>query len=190
MSGEGVIEVDAVVCTPPVPQTLDLLAAGRVALRAGAAEALAAVRYSPTLAALVTLDGPAAVPGPGGLQLEHGPLSWVGDNQAKGISAVPALTLHARPDLSAERWERDAGETLDLLVAAAAPWIGAAAPVEAELAKWRYATPTVLHEDRCLVAVDGRHPLVCAGDAFGEARVEGAALSGLAAAAAVLDRLA
>jgi predicted NAD/FAD-dependent oxidoreductase len=42
----------------------------------------------------------------------------------------------------------------------------------------------VLHAQRCLVA-DLTPPLVLAGDAFGEAKIEGAALSGVAAAEAV-----
>ena len=180
---------DAVVCTAPVPQSLDLLAQGGVGLAPDKAGALAAIRYEPTLAGLVVLDGPSAVPAPGGVQLAEGPLSWVGDNQAKGISAVPALTLHARSDLSAELWSEAPAAALEVLVEAAAGWIGSAAPVETELIRWRYATPAVLHHERCLVAVDGSHPFVCAGDAFGEARVEGAARSGLAAAEAVLARL-
>jgi renalase len=184
----AVVEADALVCTPPVPQTLDLLASGGVFLPGPVQSALAAVRYNPTLAALVVLDSTSAVPDPGGVQLVDGPLSWVGDNQLKGISAVPALTLHARGDVSSERWDDDGA--LGGLVAAGAQWIGAATPVESQLVRWRYAAPTVLHDERCLVAVDGPHPLVCAGDAFGEARVEGAARSGMAAAAAVLDRLA
>ena len=60
--------------------------------------------------------------------------------------------------------------------------------IAAEVKKWRYARPTVLHSERCLttVPIDGTR-LVFAGDAFGEARVEGAARSGLAAATAILD---
>lgn len=185
----SVLEADAAICTPPVPQTLALLAQGEVFLPLRLSEALAAVRYAPTLAALVVLDAASAVPAPGGVQLATGVLSWVGDNQAKGISATPALTLHARGDVSADHWDDDEAATLGLMLAAGAPWIGSARPVATELAKWRYAAPSVLHDERCLVAVDGARPLVCAGDAFGEARVEGAALSGLAAAEAVLERV-
>jgi renalase len=184
------LEVDAVVCTPPVPQTLDLLAAGKVEIGTAAAAALAAVRYDPTLGGLVVLDGPSAVPDPGGAQIDEGPLSWVADNQRKGISAVPALTLHARGSTSAEYWDQNAVTSLGLLLTAGAEWMGAAVPVESQLVKWRYATPTALHDERCLLAVDSHRPIVCAGDAFGEPRVEGAARSGLAAAGAVLDRLA
>jgi renalase len=185
-----VLEAAAVICTPPVPQTLELLAQGGVFLQSDVAGGLAAIRYKATLAALVVLDAASAVPAPGGVQLDRGPLSWVGDNQAKGISAVPALTLHAHGDVSAEHWEDDATAALGLVLAAGTEWIGSAAPVASELVKWRYAAPLALHDERCLVAVDGPRPLVCAGDAFGEARVEGAACSGLAAAEAVLDRLA
>jgi renalase len=187
--GGAAVEADAVICTPPVPQTLELLGAGGVALAAGAADALRAVRYDTTLAALVVLDRPSAVAAPGGAQLEEGPLSWVGDNQAKGISEVPALTLHARGAVSAERWEDDPGATLRFLVGAAGAQMGAARALEAQLMKWRYAAPSALVDQRCLVAVDGPRPVVCAGDAFGEARVEGAACSGLAAAEAVAERL-
>ncbi len=49
--------------------------------------------------------------------------------------------------------------------------------------RWRYAQPTTGYDERCL-ATDGA-ALVFAGDAFGEAKVEGAARSGMAAARAL-----
>jgi renalase len=184
----GALRADAVVCTPPAPQSIELLAGVDVA--PGAAAALARIRFDPTLAALVVLDGDGAVPAPGGVQIEEGLLSWVGDNRAKGISDVPALTLHARGDRSAERWDIPPEVALDELVRAGSPWIGDASVVRADAARWLYAAPTALHDGRCLVAIDGPRPIVCAGDAFGEPRVEGAARSGLAAAEAVIERIA
>ena len=53
--------------------------------------------------------------------------------------------------------------------------------LEMQLKRWRYALPTTLYSERCLVAT-GLLTLVFAGDAFGGPRVEGAALSGLATA--------
>ena len=61
--------------------------------------------------------------------------------------------------------------------------------VEAELKRWRYSQPTVLHPERYLAA-DGLPPLYFAGDAFREARVEGAFLSGTAAGEALAKVLA
>jgi predicted NAD/FAD-dependent oxidoreductase len=190
LEGGDVLTARAVLMTPPVPQTLDVLAAGGTEPDPGAARALRAIRYSPTLAALVVADGPTAVPAPGGCQLEDGPLSWVGDNLAKGISPRPAVTLHASPDESTRRYDDPAGDTLAALMAAGDPYLGGAAVVEAQLMRWRYAQPTASHDERHLVAVGGPAPLICAGDAFGEAKVEGAARSGWSAAGALLDRLA
>lgn len=57
---------------------------------------------------------------------------------------------------------------------------------EWRLHAWRYARPTVLHDTPCLLVRAPRR-LVFAGDAFVAPRVEGAALSGLAAADALLQ---
>ncbi|MEQ1700146.1 MAG: FAD-dependent oxidoreductase, partial [Ilumatobacteraceae bacterium] len=50
-----------------------------------------------------------------------------------------------------------------------------------QVQRWRYARPVEVHPARCLAA-DGLPGLVFAGDAFGGAKVEGAVLSGRAAA--------
>lgn len=192
VSGEGgspSLLTRAVLATAPVPQTLALLDAGATALAPATRAQLEAITYSPTLAALVVPAGDSAVPDPGGVQLDNGLLSWVGDNAAKGVSPVPAVTLHASAAASAARWDEPAESVLAELLGAGAAWLGGGGVQDAQLMRWRYAQPTASHDARCLVAVDGPAPLVCAGDAFGEARVEGAALSGWAAADALLLRL-
>ncbi len=192
---EGPLGAGAVICTAPVPQTISLLAAGHVEATPEARRVLDRVRYEPTVAALVTFDTDTAVPAPGGVQLGRadtagGMLAWVGDNRAKGISSVPTLTIHASGPESARRLDDDDATTIAALLEAARPWTGAAAPVASRLVRWRYATPVDLADRRCLMAAHRPGPLVCAGDAFGEAKVEGAVRSGLAAAEAVLEGLA
>ncbi|MCL4256275.1 MAG: hypothetical protein KJ043_21130, partial [Anaerolineae bacterium] len=57
---------------------------------------------------------------------------------------------------------------------------------EAQLKRWRYSRPLNPRGDYCMV-VNIEQPLILAGDCFGDARVEGTALSGLAAADAMLN---
>ena len=138
--------------------------------------------YDPMLAALCVLDRASAVPAPGGLQLtEDDWFGFVADNQAKGISPVPALTLHARPGLTA---------TLEELVDAAARFIGTATVVETRLVRWRHGRPKAVTGPECRVVEDDPRLVVVAGDRFGgmPSRVEGAVLSGLAAADEVITR--
>jgi renalase len=187
VDGQAAIVAGGIVLTPPVPRSLALMDAGRTSVDPAVRDALQAVTYEPTLAALVVLDGPSAVPPPGGVQLTDGPFSFVADNRAKGISDLPAVTLHATGEVSSARWDEPDPAVLATLLEEGGPWLGRE-PAHAELHRWRYARPTVLHPEPCL-AVEGRVPLVLAGDAFGEPRVEGAARSGWAAAAALLERL-
>lgn len=133
--------------------------------------------YDEMVAVLCVLDGPSAVPDPGGVQVVDDPiLSFVADNQMKGISSLPALTIHARPGCDA---------TLD----DAAPFIGDATVVESRVLRWRHGRARTITGPGCVVTDAGRLTIL-AGDQYGgtPSRVEGAALSGLAAAAEVLTR--
>ena len=69
------------------------------------------------------------------------------------------------------------------------PLLGDAQISEAQVKRWRYAQPASVYPERCLMIAYGNHPLVFAGDAFGGARIEGAALSGLTAGRALLEPL-
>jgi predicted NAD/FAD-dependent oxidoreductase len=187
----GTVSARGLLLGCPVPQSLDLLAPARSGLLPEALAALAGVAYDPCFALVLVLDGPSLVPPPGGIQFAAGPLSWVADNRLKGISAVPALTVHAAGDWSRTRFDDDQIAVADELERLAARWIGPARVVERSLARWKFATPvTVLPE--ALVACSSAPPVACCGDAFAGPRVEGAATSGRAAgrwmAAALADR--
>ena len=177
-------EAGAVVLTPPVPQSLSLLEAGGVDLPPQLRARLAAIEYDRCLTVMAVLEGPSCIPPPGGLALDSGPLAWISDNQAKGISPVPSATLHATARFSLENWDRDRMETGRLLVGAASEWIGSSVR-DLQVHGWRYSRPRILDEEPCVVA-GLQPPLVLAGDAYGPGGIEGAALSGLAAARAIL----
>ena len=172
---------DGLVVTSPVPQSYSLLVSSGVELPSE----LIRTDYDRTIALLVTLDRPSALQQPGGLQHPTDQLSFVTDNQIKGISAEPALTVHAAADWSAAHWGDDGADIVSALSEAAAPYIGDAVITSAQVKKWRFATPRAIWPDRCWTPPDPVAPLVLAGDAFGGPKVEGAVLSGLAAAAAL-----
>lgn len=175
---------DAVILALPVPSGLNLLDAGRVALPAEARGALDALEYDPCISVLAALDGPSGVPKPGGVQLGTEPVRWLADNQRKGISAVPAVTIHAATGYSRERWAAADAEIVRELVTSVRGLLTADVG-EARVSRWRYSQPREPRSESCLLAL-AIPALVFAGDAFGDAKVEGAALSGLAAAERVL----
>ena len=181
-----VFESDTIVVTAPVPAALSLL---DPAANWQIDDALRSVRYAPCLAALVVLDRPSLVPEPGGCQLtpaDDPTFSFVGDNQQKDISGAPALTLHANDEVSAGRFDDDPDTTLAWLLSRAERYIGEAKVLDAKLERWRFARPVRGHPERC-VAVSFEPLVVLAGDGFGGAKVEGAALSGLFAATSILS---
>jgi predicted NAD/FAD-dependent oxidoreductase len=174
---------DAVVLTCPTPQSFALL------FEVGVDVPMEVIRadYDRTIALLAVLDGPSAVPEPGAVQQPatdavDGPavFTFVADNAVKGLSAAPALTMHASPSWSEARWDADADETHRALLDAASAFVGDARVVDSQVKRWRFATPRRIWPDPCWVSPEGT--LVLAGDAFAGPRVEGAYVSGLAAA--------
>jgi predicted NAD/FAD-dependent oxidoreductase len=170
---------DAVVLTCPLPQSFALLVDTGIDLD----ETLFRTEYDRTIALLATLDGPGAVPPPGGVQDADDVFSFIADNHAKGISAMSAITFHANPTWSETHWDHDE-HALAALAAAATPWLGRSAIVDCQLKKWRFATPRTVWPEPCWIAGDST--IVLAGDAFAGPRIEGAHNSGLAAAHALI----
>ena len=139
---------------------------------------------------MVLLDGPAGVPEPGGMQIKDEPLDWIGDNRRKGISEGQAVTVHAGPEWSRAHFEDDETEVIDSMISLAGDRLGtdlASAVIATSLARWRYSWVTNSHPEPYLVTSDDP-PLLFCGDAFGQPKVEGAALSGLAATDRLLGR--
>ena len=170
---------ELVVCTP-LPQAWTLLnTSGLNWAGSDVRSALEAVRYEKGLATLVRLKGQSAVPAPGCLKLEEDALIWVADNQQKGISCEPALTLHASAAFAERHWDSSDAVRGGLMLEAAEPWLGEGV-VEFTCHRWGFTLPLNPFERRYYRNADLN--LTLTGDAFGGPRVEGAALSGLAAA--------
>ncbi|HOS02415.1 MAG TPA: FAD-dependent oxidoreductase [Candidatus Hydrogenedentes bacterium] len=192
---EGVWRVDtedgavhragALILTAPVPQSLALFAASPGLLPQSARETLSAIEYDPCFAVLAILDGPSGLPAPGGLRAPTESIAWMADNHLKGVSPhASALTIHAGPHFTREYLESDREFVAKVLLGEALPWLRS--PVrQAHVHCWRYSQPLHTHPERFLGIAEPA-PLLFAGDAFGGPRIEGAALSGLAAADYVL----
>lgn len=172
------------ILTPPVPQSLALLD-GDVGLPQETRQTLSRIDYDPCLALLLVLDGPSQIPDPGGLWPGGTIISWMADNKQKGISELSCVTIHGSPEFSNEYFEADEAQIVQILLEESRSWLGAEV-VAQRLERWLYSIPIHLH-DRPTLFCEQPGPLAFAGDAFAGPRVEGAALSGLAAAEAILQ---
>lgn len=178
---------EALVLTPPAPQSLALVKAGSTRLNPGDQEALEKIEYQPCLTGLFLLNDQVQLPSPGAVQRPNAPISWIANNRQKGISdAATIITVQADGAYSQQLWEEDDSRILNALRTDLMVWLPQNHKIiEEQLKRWRYSAPTVLHPERILIGKDVPK-LVFAGDGFGEPGVEGAALSGLAAADALL----
>jgi renalase len=181
----------SLVLTPPAPQSLGILATGGVELAAHDREALEAISYAPCLCAMLLVNGSVWLPAPGAVHRPYDDIAWIADNQRKGISpAATVLTLHGSPVWSAAHYDDANADVIAACRAALEPWLaGSDLLRDAEIKRWRYALPTVLHPESYL-RLAGVPPLYLGGDGFASPRVEGAVLSGLAIADALLADIA
>ena len=174
------LRADVLLLTAPVPQSLAILDAGDVEPTPEDRRTLESIHYDPCLTLLAVLDGPSAIPTPGALNLNGEPIAFIADNRQKGISPeANSVTIHAGPIFSRSRFDDEPEAVAAELIEAARDHL--AAGVDSwQLHRWRYGVPVLRHPEPFLKLT--KEPIYFAGDAFGGPNVEGAALSGLAAA--------
>jgi predicted NAD/FAD-dependent oxidoreductase len=171
------------VITAPLPQALELLDASDIRLPGLYDAAFRSIHYDKGLATLAILDGQSGLPEPGGVKVDGGILTWIADNRMKGISShVDAVTLHADPEFAARHWDSPDELRGGLMIDAAASYITANI-VEYNCHRWGFAIADEPWPERCFS--NDEMKLILAGDSFGGPRIEGAALSGITAAAQV-----
>jgi hypothetical protein len=182
-SGAKLGPFDAVVVSAPAPQTGLLLES----VAPGLAARAAAVEMAPCWAVMAGFATSPDLEFDGAFV--HGsPLGWVARNASKpGRPNGETWVLHGTPEWTREHLELEAKEAAQRLLAALRDAVGglAEAPVHLEAHRWRFALPITVVPDECLFDPD--LSLAACGDWCGGPRVEGAFLSGRAAARRILS---
>jgi predicted NAD/FAD-dependent oxidoreductase len=125
-----------------------------------------------------------------GAFIHDSPLTWVARNGSKpGRPSTETWVLHASPEWSREHLETSGDGAASRLLAAFREAVGRdlAPPVHIVGHRWRFALPVNPLAEPCLV--DAARSVAVCGDWAGGPRVEGAFLSGCAAAEHLLEVL-
>lgn len=174
------LQAETLLLTPPVPQSLELIDYSDLNISDESRMILAKLSYDRCLAVLVRIASPSNIPQPGFLRKPSDSIYWLSDNQLKGISPSPALTIHATTDFSLRNWSEDRRAIGEKLIEEARRYMQMKV-LDFQVHGWKFARPQHVRESRShLLYWDPL--LLIAGDAFGGPRVEGAALSGWDAA--------
>jgi renalase len=171
------------VVTAPVPQALVLLDTSGLNYAGEELEQLQSIRYKRGLTTLAILDGPSRLPGDGFLQLDDAQINWVADNQIKGISELPCLTIQSTPEFAETHWDSPDNIRGPLMIEATANYLKSSVSTYV-CHRWGFALSENRHKKSYFY--NPEYNLGLAGDAFSGGRVEGAALSGIQAAAELL----
>ena len=175
----------ALITTAPIPQSLAILDQAKITVP----DSLRSITYHRCIVAMAILDRQSPITeNNGAIKLDTEPIQWIGDNQRKGISPQPALTIHSTPAFAEQHWDTPNEERIPLLIEAAKSHLGEAKVLSTDGHRWGFSQPTSAYSEEAYI--DRPIRLAIAGDGLVGGRVEGAALSGLTAATAILETLA
>ncbi len=175
---------DSVAVALPSPQAAVLLKG-----KSEIAPAIASLQWEPCWAALLALAHPSGADFEAAFVSDDPILGWMARDSGKPQrESVPGVAerwvLHATPRWSRERFDIDGTQAGQWLVRSFSARLGL--PLSVKLLqshRWRFATPVTTLPQLCLW--DPAQRIGTAGDWCGEARVEGAFLSGMALADAI-----
>jgi predicted NAD/FAD-dependent oxidoreductase len=175
------LEAEATIVTAPIPQALDMIDDALIA--PDARMTLEGIVYDPCIAVMAVLGDEPGLP-EGHLAPDSGPIAWIADNRHKGVSEIPAVTIHSTPAYARSQLEAGTDVWLADLLGEFQRLVGTPV-IDAIAHRWRYSMPTNPLDSGCL-QLDGGVWL--AGEAFSGARIEGAFLSGKAVSSALRGR--
>lgn len=168
-----------IIITAPAPQVLELLENSSISLTDSELTVFSSIEYAPCLAIMAILNEPTNWPAPGGIRLENSVVSWICDNQQKGISPQKTcVTIHGSPEFSRQNIEADLNSAAAELLEAVREWIPAENITSQQVHRWRYSLAEKRHFEPFL-RLQKPFTMLVGGDGFGIGNVEGAFQSGL-----------
>jgi predicted NAD/FAD-dependent oxidoreductase len=180
-TGDTIYRAKSLILTMPNPQALDLLNNSGISIPHKIQDELETVRYEKAITALLILDGESGLSGEGGIKFNDGPISFITDNNLKGISSgYTAVTVEMSHSFSSQYWNSTEAE-LTGYISTLANKILNSNVVEYHIHKWRYSKPSNYYSKR-FEFVEHPGPLYLAGDSFMGNNLESAYLSGSHAA--------
>jgi photolyase PhrII len=184
-AGKLLGKFDRVIVSAPAAQTAELLADFPKLARP-----ISKIQMQPCCAVMASFERPLTDAWVGAF-VHDSSLTWVARNSTKPNRPANAehIILHAGHAWTAANWERDADEVANELLAAF--WQASGIPPQPatylRAHRWKYAIPIDPPRERCFF--DSPSGIAACGDWAGGPRVEGAFLSGMAAAGRILGTL-
>ena len=176
---------DRLIVSAPAAQTAELLANFPTI-----ADPVSKIQMKPCWAVMASFEQPVTDDWAGAFVHESS-LTWVARNSTKPDRPTTAehLVLHAGGDWAVDNWDRDADEVAKELLAEfwRVSGIAPQTPTHLQAHGWLYAIPESPPSERCFF--DAESGIAACGDWAGGPRVEGAFLSGMAAAGRILGTL-
>ena len=183
--GNNLGEFDSVIVSAPAKQAAVLLANFPEL-----AKPISKIKMQPCWAVMASFEEPLGSDWAGAF-VHESIVTWAARNSTKPQRPTDAehLLLHAGHEWTAENWERDQSEVAKEVLAAF--WESSALPNQTptylQAHRWQYAIPSDPSQERCFFDSDAM--IAACGDWAGGPRVEGAFLSGMAAAGRLLSSL-
>lgn len=190
---------DAILFTPPAPQTHAILAASHMptTMKDTLCQALSIARYRPCLSVTLAFQGKYELPCQALVNLDRGhPFAWVAFEHLKHESRVPAgqtlITIQCAPAASQQWWDESEHTLPALVVPRLRTLLGFDLP-EPEWCDrhgWRYALPDVGADALALQTYEQSHGVYFTGDALvGQGRIQLSIAHGFATAQRLLAHM-
>ncbi len=180
------VQAKRLILTAPLPQSLALLPKDVRAELTERHPRIQEVVYEPCFAVLLLLDGPSALPQPGGMRLDTPDIAWIADNTMKGLNTgVSGLTIHTTCQFAEGRLESPHDQIANEIIAQSRRWLERKV-TRRQVHRWLYSKPVSFVGEPYVALGNPPHLLLCGDCMLPPSRIEGAVLSGMAAAEALL----
>ena len=181
------LKAKALILTMPVPQSLELIRNSKLKISEEIISNLQKIEYARSIVGILALDSNSNIKNEGGLKFHDGPISFITDNNLKGINKnLTALTVEMSNDFSIKNWDKSDEEITKLIIETSREYLNSKV-LKFQIHKWKYSTPLKSYPQKFEV-VDSPGTLYFAGDAFLGSTVEFAYLSGLYSAKSLYQK--